>query len=127
MSKVLVVPTDRMPEAEVSLRLAFYLVDARITTAVVSVAIDGAQIKTGTRVHFMTREFMRANGWRNADDSDAWQADYVSKHGSHIRVDSTPGQGDVVAHVASGRILRVECKKGTPYQKQELTGIQGHP
>ena len=38
-------PLDRMPEAEVSLRLAFYLLDLSGNPGAAKVAIDGAQIK----------------------------------------------------------------------------------
>lgn len=113
MPQVPTVPTDRMPEAEVSLRLAFYLIEAGMTTATVTVAIDGAQIRTGTSVHFKIKEFMHEHGWRNTGDPDVWQADYVSQAGGRIRVHSKPGVGDVVAQLGSGDTLRVECKKGS--------------
>ena len=39
-------PEKKMPEAEVSLRLAFYLIERGLVTSDVHVAIDGAQVKT---------------------------------------------------------------------------------
>ena len=38
---------NKMPEAEVSLRLAFFLVENKHATDIVRVAIDGAQVRLG--------------------------------------------------------------------------------
>lgn len=38
-------PTDRMPEAEVALRLVFYLLERREAVGHAEVAIDGASAK----------------------------------------------------------------------------------
>lgn len=43
---------DKMTEAEVSLILAVYLLKNKLVSSDVSVALDGAQIKTGATVHF---------------------------------------------------------------------------
>ena len=42
-------PKNRMPEAEVSLRLAFYLLDLPGSDGVARVGIDGAQVRVGRR------------------------------------------------------------------------------
>jgi hypothetical protein len=104
---------DQMPEAEVSLRLAFWLAESGLAFADVKVAIDGAQVQTKTTVHFDLLDFMLAAGWAKHEAEGAWQGSY---HRTDlpvgITVHSNPGKGDVVAQLASGRILRAECKKG---------------
>ena len=47
-----VLPEDRMPEAEVTLRLAMYLISALYTKEDVICAIDGAQVKVGSKIIF---------------------------------------------------------------------------
>ena len=54
----------KMPEAEVSLRLAFFLIQRGIAAGDVHVAIDGAQIRTSDTVHFAIEEFLRPAGLR---------------------------------------------------------------
>ena len=56
-------PKTRMPEAEVSLRLAFYLLDLPGGDAVARVAIDGAQVKVGRRRVFPIEGFLSRVGW----------------------------------------------------------------
>jgi hypothetical protein len=51
-------PTQKMPEAEVSLRLAFSLFERGLVASTVEVAIDGAQVRTGRTVHFPIGDFM---------------------------------------------------------------------
>ena len=104
----------KMPEAEVSLRLAFYLIKKGLAASDVDVAIDGAQVKTSRTIHFAIAEFLRGNGWRKKKGAeDIWQGVYF--HNSHkhkIRIHSMPGKGDVVTKLETGRTLRAECKKG---------------
>ena len=49
-----------MSEAEVSLRLAFYLLDYDLAASDVEVAIDGAQVKTGETIQFRIGDFIAA-------------------------------------------------------------------
>jgi hypothetical protein len=42
----------KMSEAEVSLRLAFWLADQGLAADSIDIAIDGAQIRTDATVHF---------------------------------------------------------------------------
>jgi len=51
-----------MPEAEVSLRLAFWLVQNNRVKGGVRVAIDGAQVAIGEDIHFPLLNFMNSNG-----------------------------------------------------------------
>jgi hypothetical protein len=102
-----------MAEAEVSLRLAFWLFDERHSTEVIDVAIDGAQVQTADTAHFNLRAFMAQHNWTRADATEKWQGEWLSAAGDRrIRVHCTPGRGDLVAHLGSGKTLRVECKKG---------------
>ena len=104
---------DRMSEAEVSLRLAFWLVNRDLTKGRIEIAIDGAQIRTANTVHFDLAGFLNSSGWVCTQSSGGWRGTYRYEGLPPIlQVHSTPGKGDVVAHLNSGRILRVECKKG---------------
>jgi hypothetical protein len=97
----------RMPEAEVSLRLAFWLFERKIAPGPVEVAIDGAQVQLLDRVHFDLVGFMSGCGWAKQRDGTARQCDWRdSAKSSTIRIHSNPGRGDVVARLKSGRTLR---------------------
>ena len=104
---------SKMPEAEVSIRLALALIEQGHAVSSVSVAIDGAQVKTGETVHFQLKEFLVENGWIPETNSERWQGIY-RKDGYFPAIDihSSAGQGDVVAKIQGGSILRVESKKG---------------
>ena len=104
---------EKMSEAEVSLRLAFYLLSQDLVTSEVSVAIDGAQVRTQDLVHFPIAEFLEVSGCERSAVANAWQGSYIWGAGrGRIRIHSSPGQGDVVATLRSGHTLRVESKKG---------------
>lgn len=53
---------DRMPEAEVTLRLAMYLINGSHTNNDVICGIDGAQVKIGSNIIFPVIEFLNAEG-----------------------------------------------------------------
>ncbi len=93
-----------MPEAEVSLRLAFWLLERGYADGRVDVAIDGAQVRVGETVHFDLPRFLLERDWRKLSTTDACCGT--------VWVHSNPGRGDVVARLRSGHTLRVECKKG---------------
>lgn len=102
----------RMAEAEVSLRLAFWLVANSLADRV-DVAIDGAQVKTGATVHFELADFLSRSSWMKKVETTSWQSEYARfDHPAVINVHSRPGEADVVAHLRTGKTLRVECKKG---------------
>lgn len=67
---------EKMSEAEVSLRLAFYLVSNDMVLDDVRVAIDGAQIRTGERVHFPIGDFLKQSGCRVRAGSNLWRGKY---------------------------------------------------
>jgi hypothetical protein len=105
-------PGDRMPEAEVSLRLAFHLLDLPGSQRVARVAIDGAQVKVGRDRIFPIVAFLAETGWTQVRQrgSNAWQGDYVNGD-QHLIIHSRPGVGDVVMQVGDQRV-RAECKGG---------------
>lgn len=105
---------DRMPEAEVALRLANFILSLPGSGAMASVAIDGASIKVGDAVIFDIGRFMAATGWEQTKEPqvgrNTWTGAY-RRGDKTIRVHSRPGEGDVVATV-DGRRIVAECKKG---------------
>lgn len=103
----------KMPEAEVSLRLAFHLIERGLVASDVQVAIDGAQVKTTNTIHFGIAEFLRDLQWLKLAADEIWQGIYAhARHQHKVVIHSTPGRGDVVAELIDGRTLRAECKKG---------------
>ena len=106
--------SHRMSEAEVSLRLAIYLVMSGLVRSDVEVALDGAQVKIGQKQHFDVMGFLRPLGWLPEQDSSRWQCKYFNPSAAHsIVIHSQSGRGDVTATLASGEPLVVEAKKGT--------------
>jgi len=108
-----VLPKDKMPEAEVTLRLALFLVYGDHTHHDVVCAIDGAQVKTGNIVHFPIVAFLNSEGWYGLEQDNKWQCKYNHKEYSQsIIVHSSAGEGDLVSILVNGYTLRVESKKG---------------
>ena len=112
-------PDDRMPEAEVALRLAEFILSLPNSGAMASVALDGASIKVGDAVIFDIGRFMAGTGWEQTKEPqvgrNAWTGTY-RRGDKTIRVHSRPGEGDVVAKV-DGRSIVAECKKGPLVRK----------
>ena len=103
----------KMPEAEVSLRLAFYLIERGLTASDVRVAIDGAQVKTTNTIHFGIAEFLYGLKWLKPATDDIWQGTYANAlYQPKVIIHSIPGRGDVEAKLINGHTRRVECKKG---------------
>jgi hypothetical protein len=104
---------SKMAEAEVSLRLAEWLLRNAIADGVIEIAIDGAQLQTGGVVHFDLSGYLAKCGWNKIDDTAPWQCTYQIGQGpGRVRIHSNPGKGDVVARLRSGKTFRAECKKG---------------
>jgi hypothetical protein len=107
-------PADRMPEAEVALRLAEFILALPGSGAMASVAIDRASIKVGDAVVFDIGRFMTGTGWEPIKEPrvgrSAWTGAY-RRDDKTIRIHSRPGEGDVVATVDGRRII-AECTKG---------------
>nr|WP_321497355.1 hypothetical protein [uncultured Methanolobus sp.] len=103
-----------MPEAEVSLNLALYLVRNTLVTSNVMVAIDGAQVETSGNIIFPIEDFMEKNNCQLIKKQRDWRGIYsVDNSKYNIEIHSTPGKGDVVAKLINGFYLRVESKKGS--------------
>ncbi|EIM26837.1 hypothetical protein [Microvirga lotononidis] len=107
-------PADRMPEAEVALRLAGFILSLPGSGAMASVAIDAVSIKVGNAVVFDIGHFMTGMGWEQVKEPQvgrsAWTGAY-RRGDKTIRVHSRPGEGDVVTMVEGRRII-AECQKG---------------
>jgi len=120
---------NRMPEAEVSVRLAFWLIQNQMAAGDVDVAIDGAQVKVGDTVHFDLSGFLQSAGWRKrGTDNSKWQdiyqhADYSSK----IRIHSSPGKGDVVVPITNRSYLASRVQERTDNPQQEFCRIPVDP
>ncbi|RUU28776.1 hypothetical protein EOD08_21225 [Mesorhizobium sp. M6A.T.Ca.TU.002.02.2.1] len=110
---------DRMPEAEVSIRLAEYLSELPGFGGHVDVAIDGASISVHGAEVFDIAGYLRTFGWEthNQDTSsrNVWAATYRRAHAT-MRIHSRSGVGDVEA-VVQGRRIVAECKKGPLVRK----------
>jgi hypothetical protein len=108
-----------MPQTEVALRLAEFILSLPGSGAMASVAIDGASIKVGDGVMFDIGRFMAGTGWEQTKEPqvgrNAWTGVY-RRDDKTIRVHSRPGEGDVVATV-NGRRIVAECKKGPLVRK----------
>ncbi|WP_262028303.1 hypothetical protein [Microvirga sp. Mcv34] len=105
---------DRMPEAEVALRLAEFILSLPGAGAMASVAIDGTSIKVGDAGVFDIGRFMAGKGWEQVKEPQvgrsAWTGAY-RRGDKTIRVHSRPGEGDVITTVDGRRII-AECQKG---------------
>ena len=110
-------PKDRMPEAEVSLRLAFHLLSLPGAENKVEVAIDGAQIRVHGDEVFPISPFLFNTGWRQVKQigKNDWQGWY-ERSGQQLWIHSRSGVGDVVARVGT-KWVKAECKGG-PLVKQ---------
>ena len=111
-------PDDRMPEAEVVLRLAEFILSLPDSGTMASVAIDRTSLKVGTVVFDIGR-LMATTGWEQIKEPqigrNAWTGAY-RRGDKIIRVHSRPGEGDVVATV-NGRRIVAECQKGPLVRK----------
>ncbi|PZP30316.1 hypothetical protein FJD32_004245 [Shewanella sp. LC6] len=106
-------PEDKMPEAEVTLRLAISLIENGHVQGDIIVAIDGAQVRTKNTIHFQLVEFLNERGWTSPVQQKRWQSKYSNKkYAASIIVRSSSGVGDLVAELRTGQRLRVESKKG---------------
>ena len=110
-------PKDHMPEAEVSLLLAFHLLDHPESHGEADVAIDGAQVRVVKDEIFPITEFLDAHGWEQTEQAgkNPWQGSYI-RGGKTLRIHSRSGVGDVVARIGEKRV-RAECKKGNLVKK----------
>jgi len=103
-----------MPKAEVSLRLAQFILSLPGSGAMASVAIDRASLKIREAVAFDIGRLMAVTGWEPIKEPQVgrnpWTGAY-RRGDKTIRVHSRPGEGDVVATVDGRRII-AECTKG---------------
>lgn len=104
---------NKMTEAEVSLELALYLIRNNLVSKDVTIALDGAQIRTGDSVHFNIHNYLKHNECTMLQQTNEWRGKYqVGDHKQRLIIHSSPGKGDVIATLKIGKTLRVESKKG---------------
>ncbi len=109
----MILPIDKMPEAEVTLRFAITLLENQLVISDVVTAIDGAQVKTGKNIHFAIEEFLIVSGWSKLAEDERWQGTYSKRDVEYnLVIHSSSGEGDLVATLTNGNRLRVESKKG---------------
>jgi hypothetical protein len=114
-------PTDAesMPEAEVTLRVAFWLLDRANQKSHADIAIDGANVRIAAheqagrwiqeRTVFDIRSFLAANKCYPQDLKDEWRGTY-SFEGHSLRIRSVHGF-DVQLR-CDGKDIKAECKGG---------------
>lgn len=110
--------SDRMTEAEVSLRLAAFLLNLPGSDGSAEVAIDGASVTVGGTPVFDVEGFLSRQSWNQTarEGKNQWTGTY-QKDGKKLRVHCGSGSGDVVAVVGPYRIV-AECKKGSSTLKK---------
>jgi hypothetical protein len=105
-----------MSEAEVSLRLAFWLVREKLVSEDdnnVFVVIDSAQVKAGQVVVFDVPRFLHENHWRKMRSRKGWQGTYrCSGAASRLVIGPASGHGDVACRLQAGCFLRVKARRG---------------
>jgi hypothetical protein len=114
-------PTEAnlMPEAEVALRLAFWLLDRSDQKAHADIAIDGAHVRIATyqqaghrieeRIVFDIRSFLAANRCHPESLKDQWRGSY-SRNGQSLTIKSICGFDVQVS--CDGKDIKAECKGG---------------
>jgi hypothetical protein len=103
-------PEDRIPEAEVALRFAIWLLSLPGAEPRGEVGIDGSAARV-----FPVRAFLEEEGWRcveagGRNGSSPFQGIYANNTRT-LKVHARPGVGDVVVSVR-GRWIFGECKGG---------------
>jgi hypothetical protein len=96
-----------MPEAEVGLRLADYLLDRLGSVRDASLSIDGAAAK-----RFEIERYLQEHGWNQLGQTgkNRWTGQY-ERNGKQLEIHCRPGEGDLVIRIGRGRLI-AECKKG---------------
>ncbi|MFZ1731632.1 MAG: hypothetical protein WBQ23_04305 [Bacteroidota bacterium] len=103
----------RIPEAQVSLLLAMWLIDNGLSKDTVSVSIDGAMVRVHGKEIFNPVSFLADKGWQRNEPQTKWSGTYCRENSNcTIHVHSRPGEGDVTTVMPDGRRFIAECKKG---------------
>ena len=108
-----------MPEAEVALRLGFWLLDHEGPSSHVDIALDGAHVRVRShrassrivkdRQVFDIETFLRENGCSQTPGATDWRGEYI-RRGSTLSIKSA--RGFDVRAIREGRAIGVECKGG---------------
>jgi hypothetical protein len=105
-------PEDQMPEVEVMLRLAFYLLSLEGSAETCTITPDCQHVQSAGRTIFPLAEFLAQEEWKQIERSgnELWEGAYVNG-GKRLVITATPSSADVFIRVGK-RLIRAECKKG---------------
>ncbi|OQY46333.1 MAG: hypothetical protein B6242_08135 [Anaerolineaceae bacterium 4572_78] len=103
-------PPDRMPEAEIALRLAFKLLDYPNSEGIANVSIDRTQVTVGNTEIFPLVKFLESTGWKQDKQIGKypWQGQY-HKDKYQLNIVTQLALGNMTTVVA-GRQVVVQCK-----------------
>ena len=103
----------RMTQTEASLRLAISLLERRLTTSDVEVALTGGELTRKNKDYFPVRSFLRAQGFDTVTRGRDWRDTYTSDQTTFALVlHKRLGRGDVVTTLADGRRFAAEVCGG---------------
>jgi len=116
-----------LPEAEVTLRLAFWLMEHAEPGARINAAIDGAHVRIAPhkqagreipeRIVFPIEAFLSENGYQQITSNGNWRGIY-RRNGRELEIQSVSGF-DITAKVKN-KTIKVECKG---YRKKNVSFI----
>jgi len=104
--------SDRMAEAEVTLRLAEYMLTLQGPNGRVKVSIDGAARRINGRSVFPIETYLKNRRWKreHTTGKNRWAGTY-QRDSQVLEITCRPGCGDLDAKVGKRRGV-AECKKG---------------
>ena len=105
-------PEDQMPELEVMLRLAFFLLSLENSADGCTITPDCQHVESGGRVIFPIIEFLAQERWDQIEKrgNESWEGVYA-KDNQRLIIIATPSHADVFIRIGT-RLVRAECKKG---------------
>lgn len=111
-------PHDRMPEAEVALRLAFHLLTLPGASKTVTVCLDDQHVTSGGHTIFPLTPFLDAENWKLIEQQGKQRWHGIYRRDDQEMVLSPDSRGGDVIMQLGGRRIRAECKKG-PLEKRK--------
>jgi hypothetical protein len=105
-------PDDQMPEVEVMLRLAFYLLSVEDSADECTITPDCQHVESAGRAIFPLVEFLAQEEWKQIEGrgNEPWEGVYT-RGGKRLIIIATPSHADVFIRIGE-RLVRAECKKG---------------
>ncbi len=111
-TEAIALPNDQMPEVEVMLRLAFYLLSLEDSADECTITPDCQHVESAGRAIFPLVEFLSQEGWKLIEGrgNEPWEGMYT-RDGKRLIIIATPSHADVFIRIDK-RLIRAECKKG---------------